>query len=39
MGGVELGDDRADGGGDHLGGGFRDPGEGVAQEVHPAALR
>jgi hypothetical protein len=36
--GFGLGEDRADGGGDHLGGGFGDPGEDVAHEMHPAAL-
>jgi len=34
--GVGLGEDRADGGGDHLGVALRHAGEHVAHEVHPA---
>ena len=35
---VGLGEDRAYGGGNHLGVGARDPGQHVAHEMHPAAL-
>ncbi len=36
--GVGLGEDRPDGGGDHLGVALGHPGEHVAHEMHPAAL-
>jgi hypothetical protein len=37
--GVGLGEDRADGGGDHLGVALRHAREDVAHKVHPAPLR